>query len=156
MTAELATFQMREEHYDAPAAQQLIAAVQLEYVARYGGPDETPVDPTEFTRPQGVFAVGYLDGRPAATGGLRLTADGDAEVKRMYVVPEARGRGIARAVLRWLEETARELGATRAILETGSRQPEAIGLYESSGYEPIPKYGFYRCAPGSRCYGKPL
>lgn len=147
---------LREEPYDSPAAQQLIAAVQAEYVVRYGGPDEAPVDPREFAPPDGLFLVGYLEAQPVATGGLRRHAEGEVEIKRMYVVPEARGRGFSRQMLAALEARARELGANRVVLETGQRQPEAISLYESSGYARLPGFGHYACAPLSISFEKKL
>jgi GNAT superfamily N-acetyltransferase len=149
-------FELRAEPYDGPVAEGLIAAVQQEYVSRYGGPDESPVDPREFVPPDGRFFVGYLDAVPVATGGLRRVDDDTAEIKRMYVVPEARGRGLSRLVLARLEEEAREMGAARVILETGSKQPEAISLYETSGYERIEGFGHYKCEPLSSSYGKTL
>ena len=146
-----------------PDALAMIAAVQGEYVARYGGEDETPLDPAMFDPPRGSFFVGYLDGRPVASGAWRRRDDvealGDtrtAEIKRMYVDPAARGLGLARAMLAHLERTAAEAGAWVCILETGTLQPEAITLYETSGYVEVPKFGFYCHAPESRCYGKPL
>ncbi|MDQ1705397.1 MAG: hypothetical protein QOF18_1763 [Frankiaceae bacterium] len=147
---------LREEPYDGPVAQQLIAAVQLEYVSRYGGPDTSPVDPGEFAAPRGRFLVGYLDVTPVVSGGLRLIDDATVEIKRMYVVPEARGRGWARLVLGRLEDIARSMGATRVLLETGLKQPEAIALYESSGYERIEGFGHYRCEPDSLSFAKDL
>ncbi|NSC22207.1 GNAT family N-acetyltransferase [Streptomyces albus subsp. chlorinus] len=84
-------------------------------------------------------------------------ADGDAELKRMFVVPEARGRGLARRILAMLEDDARAAGRTRMVLETGVHQPEAIALYTSSGYVPAPeKFGLYRFHEESRCFVKPL
>ena len=74
----------------------------------------------------------------------------------MYVVPAARGRGVARRVLAHLESDAHAHGAEAIVLETGLAQPEAIGLYESSGYEPVPAFGYYRDAPLSRYYGRRL
>jgi GNAT superfamily N-acetyltransferase len=146
-----------------PDAMTLIAAVQGEYVVRYGGEDETPLDPAMFDPPHGSFYVGYLDGRPAVSGAWRRRDDVEAlgtrstaEIKRMYVAPALRGRGLARAMLAHLERTAAEAGAAVSILETGMRQPEAIELYESSGYVEVPKFGFYRDAPLSRCYAKRL
>jgi GNAT superfamily N-acetyltransferase len=146
-----------------PDAALLVEEVQEEYVVRYGGRDETPIDPTYFDEPQGAFFVGYLDGRPVATGAWRrrtdVVVDGSsltAEVKRMYVAPAARGRGLARAVLAHLEDTARAAGAEVMVLETGIRQPEAIALYESSGYLPIPGFGYYKDAPLSRCLARSL
>jgi GNAT superfamily N-acetyltransferase len=149
--------------YHDPDAAKLIADVQQEYVVRYGGHDSTPVDAAEFAPPLGLFVVGYVDGKAVVCGGWRahdatepLFADGDAEVKRMYVVPTARRRGLARLMLAELERTARAAGRRRIVLETGSRQPEAIALYESDGYTPVPKFGVYRCHESSRCYGKAL
>jgi predicted N-acetyltransferase YhbS len=79
-----------------------------------------------------------------------------AEVKRMYVAPRARRSGLARAMLAHLEDTARAAGAEVMVLETGIRQPEAIRLYESAGYTPVPGFGFYKDAPLSRCLARSL
>jgi GNAT superfamily N-acetyltransferase len=146
-----------------PDAARLIEEVQQEYVARYGGRDETPLETGYFEPPIGAFFVGYLDGRPVATGAWRrrrdVLVDGRddaAEIKRMYVAPAARGRGLARAMLTHLEETARAAGAEVMVLETGLAQPEALALYESSGYTPIPSFGFYRDSPLNRCLARSL
>lgn len=129
--------------YDHPHSQLLIDEVQQEYVVRYGTPDETPVDPAEFLPPKGRFFVGYLDGRPLVTGAWRDHSGGTAEIKRMYVSPDGRGRGLARRMLAEIERTAAEAGIGRLILETGLMQPEAVALYKSSGYTPVPAFGFY-------------
>jgi len=150
--------------YDHPDSVKLITGVQQVYVDRYGDEDVTPVDPAEFSAPQGYFVVGYLDSVPVACGGWRAHDEapveplvvGDAEIKRMYVVDSARGRGLARRVLAHLEETAALAGRTRIVLETGTRQPEAIALYESSGYSRMPNFGTYRDHPDSLCFGKAL
>jgi len=148
---------LREEPYDGPAAAGLVAEVQAEYVTRYGGPDEGPIEAGEFSAPHGVFIVGYLDGEPVAMGGLRRhDRDGEVEVKRMYVAPHARGRGLSRIVLAELERRALTLGARRIVLETGLHQPEAIRLYETSGYRSIAGYGHYKDAPLSRSFAKVL
>jgi GNAT superfamily N-acetyltransferase len=146
-----------------PDAALLVEEVQGEYVARYGSRDETPIDPTYFEAPDGAFFVGYLEAGPVATGAWRrrtdVLVDGSsltAEVKRMYVVPGARGLGLARAMLAHLEDTARAAGAEAMVLETGLRQPEAIALYESSGYLPIAGFGFYKDVPLSRCMARSL
>ena len=146
-----------------PDAAGLVDAVQQEYVARYGSRDETPLEPAYFEPPDGAFFVGYLDGRPVASGAWRrrrdVTVDGTdatAEIKRMYVAPEARRRGLARVMLVHLEDTARASGAEAIVLETGLAQPEAIALYESSGYTPIPGFGFYRDALLNRCFARRL
>ena len=143
-----------------PDAQALIEAVQAEYVARYGGQDESPIDPADFEDPQGRFYVGYLDGTPVATGAWRrssvraLGAEVTAEVKRMYVVPAAQRRGVASRMLAHLEVTAAEAGIEALVLETGMKQPEAIALYTSSGYESVPGFGHYRGSELSRCFGR--
>lgn len=149
--------------YDDPDAVALVGQVQQEYVVRYGGHDATRVSIAEFAPPLGLFLVGYVDGVAVVCGGWRAHeasddgfADGDAEIKRMYVVPSARGRGYARAILAALERAAADAGRRRVVLETGTQQPEAIALYESSGYLPVPKFGIYRHEPPSRCYGKDL
>jgi GNAT superfamily N-acetyltransferase len=151
--------------YGHPHAMQLIADVQAEYVARYGSPDNTPLDPLMFEPPLGSFYVGYVEvgagPRPVASGAWRAHEDVEvfgtrrtAEVKRMYVALEVRARGHARAMLAHLERTAAEAGAEAMILETGTAQPEAMALYESSGYTPIPSFGFYKDEPLNRCYAK--
>jgi GNAT superfamily N-acetyltransferase len=145
-----------------PDAMALIEAVQEEYVARYGGRDETPIDPADFEDPLGQFFVGYLDGEPVATAAWRrssvkaLGADVTAEVKRMYVVPAAQRRGLARRMLAHLEATTAEAGIEALVLETGIKQPEAIELYLSSGYEPIPGFGYYAYSDLSRCFARRL
>lgn len=140
----------------------LIGEVQAEYVVRYGGRDETPLDPLMFEPPAGSFFVGYVDGRPVATGAWRrspVEALGGAvvvEVKRMYVAPPARGTGLARRMLAHLEADAAAHGADAVVLETGLAQPEAMALYESSGYTPIPPFGHYQDSELNRCYAKAL
>ena len=156
--AEISGFEIRDEPYDSPVAMKLIGEVQAEYVVRYGGPDDSPIEVGEFAPPQGLFLVGYLDGEPVATGGLRRHdgPDSSVEIKRMYVVPAARRKGLSRIILAALEDRARAMGANRIVLETGEVQPEAISLYETSGYERIDGYGFYKCAPLSISFAKRL
>ena len=143
-----------------PDAAALVEAVQEEYVARYGGRDDSPIDPRDFEDPLGRFFVGYLGDDPVATGAWRrssvraLGAEVTAEVKRMYVVPRAQRRGIARRMLAHLESTAAAEGVEALVLETGMKQPEAIELYTSAGYEPVPGFGHYRDSGLSRCFGR--
>ncbi len=97
------------------------------------------------------------DGRePVGSGAMKPAEPLTMEIKRMYVDPKLRGRGIAARVLRELEDWARELGMTRTILETGKRQPEAIRLYEKNGYLRIPNYGPYMGVENSVCFEKSL
>jgi ribosomal protein S18 acetylase RimI-like enzyme len=146
-----------------PDAARLVEEVQQEYVVRYGGPDRTPLEAGYFDPPQGAFFVGYLDDVPMATGAWRRRSDvvamgsvDTAEIKRMYVAPAGRRRGLARAMLAHLEHTARTAGVEVMVLETGLNQPEAIALYESSGYTPIPGFGFYKEAALARSYARRL
>ncbi|MGH3978822.1 MAG: GNAT family N-acetyltransferase [Pseudonocardiaceae bacterium] len=155
--------QLRTLPFDHPDAQRLIAEVQQEYVMRYGGQDHTPTDPAQFVPPRGVFVVGYVGGEAVACGGWRARDgdepdfhDGDAEIKRMYVVPAARGRGLSRELLVDLERRAMDAGRRRIVLETGIKQPEALRLYASAGYTRIPNFGVFRCEPNSRCFAKAL
>ncbi|MGC0376754.1 GNAT family N-acetyltransferase [Streptomyces sp. SAI-229] len=157
--------EIRPVPYDHPDAVKLDAEVQAEYHVRYGdGGDATPMDPADFRPPNGTYLIAYDEaGVPVASGGWRVqdandegNRDGDAELKRMYVTEQMRGRGLARRILAALEEDARAAGRIRMVLETGTKQPEAIALYASSGYEPCEKFGYYRFHEDSRCYAKAL
>jgi GNAT superfamily N-acetyltransferase len=147
---------LRDVRYDDDVAQELVEEVQQEYVVRYGGRDGTPVDPDEFAPPGGLFLVAYVGAEPVGCVGLRRHDDEVVEMKRLFVRTGHRRRGLARAILRALEDRARSLGYRRLILETGLAQPEAIALYESSGYERIPPFGHYAWSPDNRCFGKDL
>lgn len=154
--------EIRRVGYDHPDVVALVTRLQEFYVERYGGRDDDPTDPAMFEPPAGAFFLGYLDGVPVATGAWRregverMGTTATAEIKRMYVVPEATGRGLARRMLAHLEATARDAGYEAIVLSTGARQPEAMALYESSGYERIEGFGFYASYPTNRCYGKRL
>ena len=129
-------------------ARRLIAAMVGELSELSGITDGrlgVALDPAEMALPGGTFLVGYLTdagpGRSAvAGGGLRTIGPGLGEIKRMYVVPEWRGRGVARLLLSALEEAARDLGLSRVRLDTGPGQPEARHLYETAGYREIGNY----------------
>ncbi len=145
-----------ERGYDDADVVRLVAEVQQEYARLYGSPDESPVDPDEFVPPNGLFLVGLLGDVLAVTGAWRGVEPGVAEIKRMYVVPGARRLGLARRMLAELESRALAAGFPRLVLNTGDRQPAAIALYESSGYEAVPGFGMYACTPGARFFGKRL
>jgi GNAT superfamily N-acetyltransferase len=154
---------LRPTTIDHPDAAELVERLQAYYRVIYGGTDDTPVDVSEFAAPCGRFVVGYVDGVAVACGGWRARdggdpglLHGDAEVKRMFVEPAERGRGLGRAVLAHLERTAAQAGRCRMVLETAVLQPEAIGLYLSAGYMPMTPFGAYRDEPGSRHYAKCL
>lgn len=150
------TLQILAGRLDSPQGLALDAGLQQEYLIRYGGPDGTPVAPEEFAPPAGAFLVAWLDGVAAGCGGFRTVGEGVAEIKKMYVEPVARGRGVARRLLAGLEECAAASGCHRVVLETGSVQPEALGLYISSGYRAVPAFGIYRSSPAARHLGKTL
>jgi GNAT superfamily N-acetyltransferase len=149
--------------FSHPDARALVGEVQDHYAVIYGSPDETPLHAAIFDPPAGAFFVGYADDVPVAMGGWRLRSDVHpwgrrtaAEIKRMYVTPAARRRGYAVAVLRHLEETARRAGADVMVLETGTAQPDAIAMYEASGYELVDNFGYYAFSPSCRSFAKPL
>lgn len=100
--------------------------------------------------------VAYEDGMPVGCGAIKEFSDRSMEVKRMYVVPSFRGKGIAREILRGLEQWAKELSYQKCVLETGTRLETAIHLYRNSGYKMIPNYGQYRGVVTSVCFEKDL
>jgi GNAT superfamily N-acetyltransferase len=101
------------------------------------GPDMPKAGPDELGPPGGTFLVGYRDGDPICCGGVKQLPDGTCEIKKMFVVPQERGQGVARELLYALEDAARALGYNVARLDTGPRQPGAQHLYESEGYVQI-------------------
>ncbi|MBW0105646.1 GNAT family N-acetyltransferase [Pseudonocardia sp. KRD291] len=159
---------LRVAGLDHPDAVALNEQVQSYYREIYGDGDVTTLLREQFDAPRGIYLVGYDGVRPVASGAWRalepdpvdpvddVVRDGDAEIKRMYVVPDVRGKGHARAVLAELERTARAAGRRRMVLETGTRQPDAVALYVSSGYTSIGTFGVHRDDPRSRCFAKPL
>lgn len=147
---------VRALRYADPVVRALETELQQEYVERYGDPDETPVDPDEFTPPHGRFLVGFVGNEPVATGGFRRHTDGVAEIKRMFVSHDHRGGGHARRLLAELEAQAAEAGYRRVVLETGTRQPEAMALYSSSGYSRTEPFGRYADDDLSRYFTKDL
>jgi GNAT superfamily N-acetyltransferase len=147
---------LRDARLDDPDGLALVEELQQEYVQRYGGRDETPVDPREFDPPNGAFMVAELDGVLVGCAGLRRFGPDLAELKRMFIRTPYRRRGLARVLLAAAENRALELGYRRLILETGSKQPEAVALYESSGYGPHEKVGHYRDSDLSRMFVRDL
>lgn len=142
--------------WDDPDAVRLRAAQRTELDARYGTDDHEPgAAPTAES--VAVFLVARDAGGVAVgCGGLRVLEPGSGEIKRMYVEPPARGTGVAAALLRALEDHARDLGIARLLLETGTGQPDAIRFYRREGYEPIEAYGPYAGEPLSRCFARDL
>jgi GNAT superfamily N-acetyltransferase len=147
---------VREARFDDPAVQKLVADALAELSARYGGSgDDTPLGRTDFDPPDGRFFVAEIGGELVGCAGWRRHG-ADAELKRMFTLAAARGRGVARTVLAAIEESARAAGCRRVILETGDRQPEAISLYSRSGYRRIPDFGHYAGEQGVLSLAKSL
>jgi GNAT superfamily N-acetyltransferase len=160
-----ARLELAPTSYDDAVVQAMVAEVQQVYVERYGGHDETPMQVEDFSPPRGHFVLARLDGEPAAMGGWRLRSGGaaaglpgsrPAEIKRMFVRAHLRGRGLSRVVLAELEATACAAGVDWLVLETGDRQPEAVGLYRSAGYTDVAPFGLYADEDGSIYLGKRL
>jgi putative acetyltransferase len=104
----------------------------------------------------GHVVVAMLENKPVGCGAFKEYSNDTVEIKRMYVLPELRGRGIAGQMLTELETWASELNYQNCILETGKKQPEAIRLYQKSGYNIIPNYGQYEGIGNSVCMKKQI
>ncbi|HMK17027.1 MAG TPA: GNAT family N-acetyltransferase [Chitinophagaceae bacterium] len=100
--------------------------------------------------------VAYENENPISCGAIREYSPAIMEVKRMYTIPESRGKGIATKVLNELEKWAFELAYQKCVLETGKRQPDAIWLYQKNGYKSIPNYGKYVEMENSVCFEKDI
>ena len=151
--------EVRAERLDSEVAGRLISALNAELAAAYNDPraNHFGLDPDEVAPGRGAFLVAYDGEEPVGCGAIRRLDDGTAEIKRMYVAPEQRGRGVGRRVLAALEEAARRLQAGRIVLETGTLQGRALALYHSCGYAEIPAYGEYVNSPAtSICMAKAL
>lgn len=153
------TVEVRRVAWDDPAAVLLREAMTAELRLRYA---DLPDDPIHLP-PDEVFAGDEIPytalvltaGEPAGHLALRRRGP-DLELKRMYVVPARRGRGLAAVLLRAAEAAGAGLRASRIVLETGDRQPEAVRAYEKAGYRPIPAFPPYTGLPYSRCFAKDL
>lgn len=154
--ARVADVRIVEDRIDSPIGAELVLELLIDLAERYGGPDPDEPSPSDLAPPRGAFLVAWMGTEAVGCGGLRAR-DGDiGEIKRMYTRPTARRLGVARALLAGVEQRASELGYRRLVLETGTKQPEAIGLYRTSGYELIEPYGQYQDHPESRCFAKLL
>jgi GNAT superfamily N-acetyltransferase len=146
------------EPLGSPDARALIAALDADILERYPNPDDNffELAAEEVAPHQGAFVIARVSGRAIGCGAVRRIDADTAEIKRMYVAPEARGRRVARTILATLEAEAARIGVTRLVLETGDRQLEAVALYVAAGFQPIPRFGEYVNAPLSVCFGKEL
>ena len=141
-----------------PVIAGLLVEQQAEMASYYGGEGGSGAPPRgeKFLPPAGVFLAARRDGEVIGCGGICRLDDGVAELRRMYVSPLARGLGIGRRLLAALESEALALGYSSIRLETGFRQREAIGLYESAGFRRGDCWGPYLTDPKSVCYEKRL
>jgi GNAT superfamily N-acetyltransferase len=141
-----------------PEAANLIRLLTTELAERYDYVDNGAgtFKPEDALVPRSVFLIGRLQSQAVSCGAYRRLEDDIAEVKRMFVLPEFRGRGYARRMLATLENLARQDGYRMIRLETGVRQPESISLYERNGYRRIPRFGVYEHDQRSVCFEKAL
>jgi putative acetyltransferase len=143
------------ERLDSVDARRLLAELDT-YLNGLYPPESNFLDlgAGEVTNGVGAFMVARADGVAVGCGAVRLRSADTAEIKRMFVLPSARGRGVGRVVLEELEAWAAAAGASRLVLETGDLQPEALRLYDRAGFRPIPCFEEYAGAPLSRCFEK--
>ena len=152
----MSKIEIRRADVTEPVVRLLLSEVLDELTRRYGGNgDDTPIGEDDFTPPNGAFFVADDGERLVACAGWRRHGS-DAELKRMFTAAAARGRGLGRRMLATVEDSARAAGCRRLILETGDRQPEAIGLYRSAGYERIEDFGHYKGEEGVLSFAKEL
>lgn len=149
---------IRRDDLTSTTAAALIAALNAELLGQYPEPGATHfrLDPQEVGDGRGAFFVAYAGETPVGCGAIRRIDADTAEIKRMYVDPAARGRGVGHRVLTELEAEARRLGVARLVLETGQRAHEAVKLYTRAGFVRIPCFGEYRNSPLSLCMAKQL
>ena len=139
------------------AAAQLIRELSADIVRRYaelGQDGSGSFSPNDVMVPRSVFLVARFEGQPVGCAALRPLDAEAAEIKRMYVSPSARRKGVGRALLAELERRAGGFGYCILRLETGNRQPEAVALYEAYGFSRIQAFGKYIGNPVSICYEK--
>ncbi|MDQ4489298.1 GNAT family N-acetyltransferase [Sinomonas sp. ASV486] len=148
---------IRRAPWSNPVGRDLRAAQQAELDARYGDTTHEPGS-APSAADLAIFLIAYerSTGQPLGCGGLRWVAPTTAEVKRVYVLPYARGAGIASSILTALEAEAHTSGITLVLAEAGSAQPDGKMFYESAGYRRIPNFGPYQELDESLCYGKPV
>lgn len=164
MTSDASIFNMgavdiRRSTLASPDATRLITALNAELKATFPEPGAThfSLHGAQIAPGDGAFVVAYLDDVAVGCGAVRRLDTSTAELKRMFVDPSVRGKGIGRALVEALEHEARQLGMTKVVLETGTRLAPAIKLYEAMGYARIPLYGEYVSSPAtSLCFGKLL
>jgi putative acetyltransferase len=144
------------ESPDQPEVIALLESSDAYMAALYPAESNHLLDVASLMQPDVTFIVARADGRAVGCGAVIDSREGWAEVKRMFVSPTARGRGLGRRLLEMLEAIAAERGATTLRLETGGRQPEALALYAAEGFVEIGPFGKYAADPLSIFMEKPI
>ncbi len=153
------TVDIRRGSLASPDAVGLITALNIELTATFPEPGAThfSLSSAQVADGDGAFLIAYVNGVAVGCGAIRCLDGSTAELKRMFVAPSVRGKGIGRSLVMALEQEARTLGVSRVVLETGTRLDRAVALYEGMGYARIPLFGEYLASPEtSLCFGKTL
>lgn len=134
---------------------QLVKSLDV-YLAEMDGEEHAFYD--QYNKPDNIKHVllAYENEIPIGCGAMKENAPGVMEIKRMFTLPESRGKGVATKILKELELWAEQLGYKKCILETGKRQMEAVAFYQKNSYKPIPNYGQYKGMENSLCFEKDL
>lgn len=140
------------ERPDTPDAMALIAELDAHLEPLYPRESRHGYSVEKLIAEGVAFFLIRDDGAPVGCGGIKLFGNEYGEIKRMYVRPQARGRGFAKMMLNHLADYARSQGVGTLRLETGIYQHAAIALYEQMGFQRIPPFGGYKYDPLSRCY----
>jgi len=123
-----------------PEAEKMLAEYYAEIRKRFGFGVKGQADAADMDPPGGRFLIAYEDDRPVASGGIRTWEPGVCEIKRMYVVPDARRRGYGRQLLAAVERVAAEAGFRRIVLDTLDAHVDAMRFYDTTGYARVPAY----------------
>jgi putative acetyltransferase len=150
--------EIRRSEINSATATTLIAALNAELSKQYPeeGATHFRLDSEEVVEGNGAFLIAYAEGEPIGCGAIRRLDPEMAEIKRMFVVPKARGLGISKKILLALEAEGQRLGVRKLLLETGERQIEAMALYRRAGFIRIPLFGEYLNSPLSVCMAKEI
>lgn len=153
------SIEIRRSTLTSPDGSRLIIALNAELTAAFPEPGAThfSLEANQISGGDGAFLIAWVDGAAVGCGAVRRIDENTAELKRMYVDPLFRGRGVGHALVDALENEALLLGVARVVLETGTRLTRAIRMYERAGYRRIPLFGEYLSSPEtSVCFGKSL
>jgi putative acetyltransferase len=150
------TITVSPEDPSSPDAQALLNAFVEEVRQRYDQPpaDVGYFDPARVSVPRSVFLIARVEGQAVGCGALVPMEDEIVEIKRMFVLPEKRGVGIAKKILDRLQDFAQQFDYDRILLETANKQPESIALYGKSGFYRVPNFPPFEDDPRAVCFEK--